>query len=533
MVILSDEFGRSLCVSRMTRCLLSFMSPPMQDIPLEIWQHVTSFLTKEEVCQLYGVNHALYSIAMDQLYRECTIGSPLHAMTKRYLSRLRDVEVARLVRKIQIAPDDLFRHIDMEKNSQRPIPEAALIAALSNLHLRSRDEPQSRKLRLPGGPPKPNVKAMQSYNDILFIMSQLTSVTELELRVSKSEPRFFMALDLPSAIITPGWKTFGSTLRSLYIQAPVESLSYLLPLEKDLALPDLGELYLDLVRADLSTDVSLKLSSTILPFLRSQKDTITMLKLHFRDPIDIGSFLSNIPRMPNLHSFSLTQLTPNDELAEAGFHGLKRFLQTHARQLTSFDFESSASVADFQVVPPVDIFFANSSWSDTTLPALQLLGVDLFPVGPNHGLINFIHRFATTLVSLKIYHHFFVHEDLAILLNCFRGDKPLRGLRISVKRFTPSIFTMFAACVPNLKNLQLHFGVVAGTLEQTAGTDSDAFTNELSSLYFPKFKLQTLALEDMFRFGGEFYPRRIALLKALPNVEILSGKTRLEYSSEL
>lgn len=42
----------------------------MPDLPIELWMHITEFLSIEVVKDLYGVNQALYHLAMDERYRE-------------------------------------------------------------------------------------------------------------------------------------------------------------------------------------------------------------------------------------------------------------------------------------------------------------------------------------------------------------------------------------------------------------------------------------------------------------------------------
>jgi hypothetical protein len=60
----------------------------MQDIPYDIWQHIVSFLSSEDVKGLLSVNGVLFSIAMDERYKESLIGSLFSTHTRRSLKRL-------------------------------------------------------------------------------------------------------------------------------------------------------------------------------------------------------------------------------------------------------------------------------------------------------------------------------------------------------------------------------------------------------------------------------------------------------------
>lgn len=374
-----------------------------------------------------------------------------------------------------LATDDLFRYIQMEQNAQAgPVPDASLVATFSKLHISIDKNKGKKNTRLMGGPPKPRVKAMQAYHDILHIMSLLTSVVELEIFERTNDYRFFKELNLSSPPLTFGWKAFGEALRSLDIYAPVETLTYFLPLVSDTQiepiLPGLEKFYLDIYRTSLTTDMASVLTSTVLPFLRSQRHTIVKLVFHIRDQIDVGTFLTGVDTLPNLRSFEFTQMVRGVQEAAADFDGLKRFIQAHSKQLTSLRLVANSPVEDFQATPPSDIIFSDSEWTTISLPTLQSLVVDLFPAGTNHGLIAFVHRFAKTLVSLKIHQHFFIDGDLEILLKRFRAGSPLRDLRIAVKSFTPSILTTFASNIPQLQQLQLQFGTIEGSVNQHVGS---------------------------------------------------------------
>jgi hypothetical protein len=60
----------------------------VQDVPSHIWRYITSFLSPDEVKQLYTVNRMLFCLAMDQRYKEAFIGRLFHPDTERGLTRL-------------------------------------------------------------------------------------------------------------------------------------------------------------------------------------------------------------------------------------------------------------------------------------------------------------------------------------------------------------------------------------------------------------------------------------------------------------
>jgi hypothetical protein len=59
-----------------------------QDLPYDVWEHITTFLSTEETKKLLDVNRTLFTIAMNKRYRTSTIGSLLQKDTRRSLARL-------------------------------------------------------------------------------------------------------------------------------------------------------------------------------------------------------------------------------------------------------------------------------------------------------------------------------------------------------------------------------------------------------------------------------------------------------------
>lgn len=74
----------------------------MPDLPLELWMHIAQFLSTEVVKDLYGVNQALYHLAMDEKYREvkfnCVDSDLLHKVNS-----LGSPDIARRVRSFHIS----------------------------------------------------------------------------------------------------------------------------------------------------------------------------------------------------------------------------------------------------------------------------------------------------------------------------------------------------------------------------------------------------------------------------------------------
>jgi hypothetical protein len=57
------------------------MQSIVADVPYEVWQNIASFLTPQEVKNLYAVSRPLILIAMEERYRSVYISNPNDAQT--------------------------------------------------------------------------------------------------------------------------------------------------------------------------------------------------------------------------------------------------------------------------------------------------------------------------------------------------------------------------------------------------------------------------------------------------------------------
>ena len=58
------------------------------DVPYEVWQNIASFLTPQEVKNIYAVSRPLFSIAMEERYQCVYIGNLEDPQTIRSFQRL-------------------------------------------------------------------------------------------------------------------------------------------------------------------------------------------------------------------------------------------------------------------------------------------------------------------------------------------------------------------------------------------------------------------------------------------------------------
>uniref|UniRef100_A0A8H7Y2P2 F-box domain-containing protein n=1 Tax=Psilocybe cubensis TaxID=181762 RepID=A0A8H7Y2P2_PSICU len=442
----------------------------MPDIPYEIWVQITQYLSPEEVKRLYPVNRSLFNIAMDERYKRGFVGVLSSADTHRSLIRLLDPSVAARVRTFTLKPADLCRMLAEFKPVKYERMVSYMYAGLRKSIARSNDtgtplpagghghnsQGQGRKIRVEHALPAD--KAKKHLKKIMHAMTGLTTLV-VEILTSQ-EHRAFQGISISdsSALLQPGWHTFGSNLKSLDLRVPLEDMARVLPTTQRGAsetLPSLETLAMHVRHAVYTTSDSDILLNIVLPFLQAQKHSLRSLTLDVGPQVDISLFLLSMENFPLMASFHIKQFFSRD--GQGNLKGLYRLLQTQQEHLTDLSIDLVPHSGN---LPPVNQFFSQKCFA-VSLPNLNRLTINLhqFPSTYKAGLIRYVYSFAESLtyLSVDLDQQYCTSEDVQTLTKPFKEHRGLRELRLSVLEFGPSLLNTLAQNLPRLGTLHLSF----------------------------------------------------------------------------
>ncbi|KAF8910608.1 hypothetical protein CPB84DRAFT_1764116 [Gymnopilus junonius] len=498
----------------------------MQDIPYDVWLHITSFLSPEEVSNLYTLNSSLLGIALDARYRMAFIGSLNRRSTERSLNRLTDPMIAPRVRSLTFRPGHLCKLLqDSERQKQKQLlenPVSELLKAFESLSIQSR-----RKAMTFNESPMP---AHFAKKNALKIMSLLTSLTSLRVEIRGEEHWYFG--QSPVNFFAPGWMAFKDNLTSLDLIVPLEDMAKILPPARDTLL-SLTALSFRIIRATLTTDIISIVMETLVPFINKHHRTLKTLQLDVAEQVSMSPLLLNLTHLTSLSSFKMKQPLVSQE--ELDFAGLKHFFQTHRSHLSTLDI---GMVATYIYYPTPFPFFSHDCFT-VSFPRLQHLIIHLhdFPLEYLEGMIPFVSQFHQTLVSLEVQGHDWPFTNLDELLQGLSSASNLRELKIHVFLFSPFVLFRIAKLLSKLETLCLGFSEVGPSGFIDLYEEIPLFVHEMEQyrmeqLVFSAWHLRSLHLEKALHVSHDLRQRyKLALVQALPNVETFCGLPKIEYIS--
>ncbi|KIM39891.1 hypothetical protein M413DRAFT_446811 [Hebeloma cylindrosporum] len=484
------------------------------------------FLSSRDVKALFSVNRVLFSIAMDERYKESLIGSLYSKLTHRSLKRLVDPEVASRVRTLIFKPGHICQLLQAELAGQ-PVDAFTQMRG-SNVEV---DMPWR-----PGPHPHPTPTACMppeaAVNNILELMGQLCFLRTLQIEIRGREHWYFD--DSQIDFLTAGWEAFGSNLRSLQLNVPLEDLGKVLPsFPKHLG--SLENLSLSITRALFNTDETNIFREILIPFINTHHKGLRSLSFDVADQFNTFSpLLKALLPMPSLRCFKLKQPFVGEQ--HTNFSGLQHFFKVHRPYLTRFDLDIMPT---FTHHPIPFAFFAQDCFN-VPLPKLMHLSIHLqhFPRQYAGGMLPYIHQFRSTLRSLKVSHYQWTSESLQTLVEGFTSSGILKELEVSILEFSPDILCTLGANLPNLEVLSLDFQKVIpeGQIADPArypfnGKLIPLFCAEMADLDFSQWRLRSLNLKPLHTDISERILFKEALANALPHVETFCGLDREEYIS--
>ncbi|KDR76141.1 hypothetical protein GALMADRAFT_247352 [Galerina marginata CBS 339.88] len=500
----------------------------VQEIPYDIWRHITGFLPSEEVKKLYRVNSMLLSISLDERYKSALIGSLFQIDTERSLNRLIDTDISSRVRTFTFKPGHLCKllretetHKQSEKTSDNTVSE--LLKAFGTMTLKPR-----KSFMVPSSRSQMVAHAMPTHlalRNVLKIMRQMTSLTSFRVEIRGEEHWYFK--EISADFFAPGWAAFGVNLRTLELRIPLEDMAKVLPPVGTATLTSLETLYVQIIRASLTTSEGAIIMKQLLPFVNHHRRTLKSLTLDVAEQTNLSPFLLGLHHVPSLESFKLKQPFVSED--ETDFTGLKHFFQMHRSHLTHFDIDM---ISTFTHYPTPYAFFAQDCFS-VALPKLRGLSIHLhyFPPAYSEGILPYIHQFKSTLVSLEVHEHRWILGRLQTLVEGFSSTSTLKELKICLTDFSPDVLLLLATNLPNLDTLNIDFETLSPEgFPIPWRRDTPLFVDAMGQIKLPTWHLRVLDLNKPLHHSA---PARMyckfALVKALPSVEYFCGLGPDEY----
>ena len=315
---------------------------PVTDIPDDIWSYIAEMLPLNTLRDMLTVNRVFFEMAMNARYREVSF---LHidSNTIRLLQRLKYVEMFlkfELNSPIHDRDPNVakrVRHLRVNPMWFKP-PESVSFAG-------GRVRRWYSEFRFFGGSAskfrildteRPVIQAMT-----IDLVGSFRNVTRYTI-VTRYHPN--PANLIPFLAIA--WKSFGSNLRRLTLNAPLGGFETLIATSGDLdALEDLNLRFsTDVATEDTAEDMATMLR-LVVPFINSLSSTLRSLTILSSAFQDHTAFFHSLGHFPKLLSFALYIAFNPPLISDPS--GLTRFLNDHAETLQHVTLQPHISFRSF------------------------------------------------------------------------------------------------------------------------------------------------------------------------------------------
>ncbi|KAH6913355.1 hypothetical protein BKA70DRAFT_1262588 [Coprinopsis sp. MPI-PUGE-AT-0042] len=263
----------------------------MNELPVEIWALVVTFLEDGDLHRVRGVNRALYDLASDRRYKEVSLD-------------LRDRAGMNLVGQPRTAPR--IRHLAIQIWNFTPFyvyaPSTAASNTQSSPSLRGKLKRLLAKWSRPSQHQVEVVSVESSLQKLKNILPLMQRVDNLHLSIRYS------ASTGVGALLSTAWSVFGSNLHRLSLR--IDAQSWEAFSESQPFLPSLKTLEIELVHVSFLGESSRDLGvyvKGVARFMNSLSSTVQTLKLRssYGYGLDLAMFFSHLEPIPLLHSLSL------------------------------------------------------------------------------------------------------------------------------------------------------------------------------------------------------------------------------------
>jgi len=435
----------------------------MSDIPLELWFHITSFISDSEVWKLRAVNRILLQVALDRRFRRVTLHLPFSKPTKSKQSELR--KLRRLTYVVQ--PDRAPIDSETYSRDRNPIIADRVREVVFSLGLCHVGRPGAKKWIWP-----PFKTVHQRISNLFDKKPQLAirafqtmeNVTKMDVRCHTS---FYLEYEQAVAgnlrYVVSAMTAFSSQLRSLSLTC--NQFRYLAAaLSSSVLLPHLENLAMTCLNTDTQMHgVSLisQTENTVVSFVNRHHLTIRSLQFTTQKETQ---HLAIITRIEHLQHLDCLHIVVHDPEALS----IKNFIETHSQTLRKLTlWENPLHLRSPFLASRHDLF----GRLKTPLTRLKCLKVALTPSSPFHlatSLVEYVKTYSPTLTCLDIEYETLLHSDWQAFL---RADwSSLRDLRLQLCFATLDVFDNISRVFSYLTSLSLR---VTRVLAEHTDPDSD------------------------------------------------------------
>lgn len=429
--------------------------PILDDIPYEIWLYIASFLSKDELWALYGLNKILDDIAIDNRFRRVAI-SLNDAASKKYRRRFSDFRCDNEYL-------NLCHRANLKGNPNSDYKIATRVLKLSFSPQISTDFPNTSKKTQ-------NIKKLlqiirnyvqRDRNLVIKTIQGFTNVRHVDIRFGHLRDTIFReSIPLLHASLLPS----SDQLRSLHFSFPSELMRVVLP--RRLFLPNLNSFTMSLftLPGHMPADkvFSDAVTKTLVPFLNRHRLTLINLSLTLK-PMDLTwglirqsirtnfnlfplfEYLDHSPGVQRL-CISISEPTPSNYIF--------RFLKSHSHTLRHL----TITMPDFMIISTGGVL----DQFEAPFPRLQSFRIQYHDDWFNHlpsvhqeATWKFVRQHASSLDSLTMIKSPTSSAQFLTFLDPLVSHSKPKYLKMGLQTLTAEMMDVFATSLLDLQELDL------------------------------------------------------------------------------
>ncbi|KAF8656955.1 hypothetical protein AX16_002310 [Volvariella volvacea WC 439] len=493
------------------------------NLPYDIWVHIAQYLSPVQLRDLYSVNQAFYDLAMNERYREVNLHYLTDPDTIRNISRLRDIQVARRVRKLSFHPSLINKLVDdgKQRAGTQTWPRRIKISLKGFKTVSSK----SAEKRMPF----PSETAVANITDMI---QKMTGVTSYSIEFWNRQPLDSLHFALP--VLRSAWSTFGDVLTELNIDVPLQGLSNFL--DESLTFTSLRAFSIRLTKMPQSTLSSSTeiISHKIIPFMNNHVYTLEKLSMTTIEGFDFSAFLPSLQHFPYLAKVHISH--PFVSLQQTNTSGLRYFLAIHSGCMKDLNLQFHLPPNTIPKIP------SSASWYSQDFFRVYLNSLESLELslrgnpGDATSVLSYLDTLKSTLTSLTLRDHPFSLQEVRPLVRLFQHTGILRSLTIEVAYITPQLLDVFAVGLPSIQRLTLTCEAFTDEgPSQNRPFDSPVLQHQLfcSSLRkrdYSLWRLQHFTGYTTGQSSGSINDCKAAIFEAFPSLQTIDGKPVTEFS---
>ncbi|KAJ7158677.1 hypothetical protein C8R46DRAFT_957325 [Mycena filopes] len=477
-------------------------SPPQ--LPPEIWLHIASFFSADELYQCMGaVNMFFRDLALDKHYHTVRIET-VTGYTEKLLGQLSHPAVASRVRRLIVRPVISLHLVDPPSRTPPSLWERI-------------------SYYVGAGRSPPTIERI--IDALILVFPGFTRLTRFEVEAWDMSPDYNLETFFSSA-----WAAFGPQLEGISMAGRPETFRQFVASNPQPVSCTALSLQFTHELDELAAGAVVKiLVDSVAVFVNSLAPQLRDLKIWSWSALNLSPLFANLGRFPHLHSFHL-RAPFNKALTNPT--GLTTLLEINSSTLDTVELRLNPTgiAMDPNSEYSLGQWFASHRENDAFLAGLKLLR--MYPTTLSTGfdaLVMYIERSANTLTTLAVKDRYLNFDEVAALITpvSHRGaEDGLHTLRLNVRVWNVELFDLLALKLPGLKSLSLYVG---GSHSHRAATE--IFFTEMNTHSYDSWKLRDIGVWQ----GGSEVPSSTMRLfaKCLPGVRSFWGNGHMQGEGKI